>query len=413
MLVPTFEQEAQHPRAKTEHRLPHSFCPRLQAREQFGRDVGYLILDVGVDFRTRGPTSKTQRPTSPSPRSSTPSQEKVRIGELFSFLAKKAKSWHVLSLMSLRVLLISVAMIGGISAEENVLSEADREALLEKLKEVQAGAGGRAMERAGSALSAFRAAVGSDDKAHELYMKCVEKVRFQDEKLSAQQFREWRRKHKEKEDSDGFRRVLRHQLNWLLLTVEANAMEEGDEGELSTRAIAALDAIIGDEELEGDDFKILEEDVTKTVFALAYGISSDDKWPTSPAKLQEVYQHHILPPLAAKKNIPAFRSAWGKWVQQEANLQEAKSKSPGKGERSAAFDRFVVEKRPQMLWELEREVYGMGDQKGGALAMLKHLERFKGHKNEVQWTKEFLEILEPTEGVEALVDDSPTLGEEE
>lgn len=291
-------------------------------------------------------------------------------------------------------------MIGSVAAEVSVLSEADRQALLEKLKEVQEGAGGRAEKRAGSALSAFRAAIGSDERAHELYVNCVEKVRFEDEKKSAQAFREWKRRHKEREDSEGFRRVLRHQLNWLLLTVEANAMEKGKEGELSARAIAALDAIIGDEELEGPQFKTLEQDVTKTVFALAYGISSEKKWPGSPVKLAEVYKKHILPPLAEKKNVASFRTAWGKWILQEANLQEAKSKAPDKGERSAAFERFLVEKRPQMLWELEKEVFTMGDEKGAALSMLKHLADFAGHKSEVQWTKEFLEMLEPQEEAE-------------
>lgn len=300
-------------------------------------------------------------------------------------------------------------MMSGVLGQDDFLSEADRQALLEKLKEVQEGAGGRAEKRAGSALSAFRAAIGSDDRAHELYLKCVEKVRFEDEKKSAQDFREWKRRHKEKEDGEGFRRVLRHQLNWLLLTVEANAMGAGSEGELSARAISCLDAIIGDEALEAKQFKALEEDVTKTVFALAYGISSDEKWPVSPVKLDDVYKKHILPPLAKKKDVASFRTAWGKWILQEANLQEAKSKAPDKGERSAAFERFLVEKRPQMLWDLEKKIFEMGDQKGAALSMLKHLEQFAGHQSEVKWTKDFLEVLDPEATIEADAEEEPTV----
>lgn len=291
-------------------------------------------------------------------------------------------------------LLLTVSTLPVLS-ESSQLSEADRQALLDKLKEVQEGAGGRAEKRAGNALTAFRAAVGSDDGAHELYLKCVEKVRFEDEKRSSQDFRDWKRRHKEREDSAGFRRVLRHQLNWLLLTVEANKLDEGEEGDLSPRAVAALDAILGDEELEPKEFRILEGDVTKSVFALAYGVNSDGKWPVSPLKLREIYQKHLLPPLRRKREFVAFRSAWNKWILQEAKLQEAKSKSPDKGERSAAFERFLVEQRPQMLWDLEKAVFEMGDEKGGALAMLKHLETFSGHESEVQWTKDFLEFLEP------------------
>ena len=282
-------------------------------------------------------------------------------------------------------------------AEASVLSEGDRQALLEKLKQIQEGAGGRAELRAGSAVTAFRAAIGSDDRAYDFYVDCVEKVRFQDEKKSQQEFREWKRRHKDREDSPGFRRVLRHQLNWLLLTVEANKAAAGKEGELSSRAITALDAILGDEELESAEFRTLEQDVTKTVFALAYGISSEEKWPVSPVKLEDVYQNHILPPLAEKKEVAGFRSAWTKWILQEAKLEEAKSKAPDRGERSAAFERFLVDKRPQMLWDLEKAVFEIGDEKGASLAMLKHLEEFPGHKNEVQWTQDFLGFLEPAE----------------
>ena len=288
-------------------------------------------------------------------------------------------------------------MIGGLSAEEALLTDADRQALLEKLKQVQEGAGTRAEQRAGSAEAAFRAAMGSDDRANEFYLKCVEKVRFQDEKKSSQDFREWKRRHKDREDNEGFRRVLRHQLNWLMLTVQANEMGEDSEGVLSARAIAALDAIIGDKALEGEDFKLLEQDVTQTVFALAYGVGSEEKWPQSPVKLEDVYTKHILPPLEKKKDVAAYRSAWGKWIQQEANLQEARAKSPGRGERSAAYERFLVEKRPQMLWDLQKKLYEMGDQQGAALSMLKHLESYAGNKNELKWTQEFLEMLTPTE----------------
>lgn len=311
----------------------------------------------------------------------------IRYIPMYSFVLKTTLPFLALAIST-----------GSLSAaDEGPLSDSDRQVLLERLKDLQEGAGGRAEKRAGSALTAFRAAAGSDDRAHELYVKCVEKVRFEDEKRSSQAFREWKRRHKDREDSPGFRRVLRHQLNWLLLTIEANSASDDEEGALSSRAISALDAILGDSELEPREFKMLEDDVTQTVFALAYGVGSEKKWPASPVKLKDVYENHILPPLAAKKEVAAFRTAWEKWIAQEARLQESKSRSPEKGERSAAFDRFLVEKRPQMMWDLEKAIFEIGDEKGAALSMLKHLELFTGHKNEVKWTKEFFEILNPKE----------------
>ena len=48
--------------------------PRARGREPFGRDIGYLMLDVSAGIRTRDPTSKTQRPTSPALNPSAPPQ---------------------------------------------------------------------------------------------------------------------------------------------------------------------------------------------------------------------------------------------------------------------------------------------------------------------------------------------------
>ena len=142
----------------------------------------------------------------------------IRYIPMYSFVLKTTLPFLALAIST-----------GSLSAaDEGPLSDSDRQVLLERLKDLQEGAGGRAEKRAGSALTAFRAAAGSDDRAHELYVKCVEKVRFEDEKRSSQAFREWKRRHKDREDSPGFRRVLRHQLNWLLLTIEANSASDDE-----------------------------------------------------------------------------------------------------------------------------------------------------------------------------------------
>lgn len=294
-----------------------------------------------------------------------------------------------------RALAIVMALAGVVRAEPALLTEGDRQALLDKLKTLQEGAGGRAEKRAGTALAAFRAAVSSDDKTHELYLSCVEKVRFEDEKKSGQDFRDWKRRHKDREDSPEFRRALRHQLVWLLLAMEAQGASEENAGALGKKAVTTIDAILADKAALEGQLKLLEQDATKTVFALAYHVSLDTPWPASPLKLSEVYQKAILPPLKAQKDVASFRAAWTKWILQEALLLEMKSASPDKGERSAAFERFLAEKRPEMLWNLEKEVFQMGDQRSAALAMLAHLESFAGNQSEVKWTKEFTEMLEP------------------
>ena len=304
----------------------------------------------------------------------------------------------VLILVSAFVCLVPRLALG----EGELLSEADRQALLDRLKELEEGADGRAERRAKAALAIFSEASASSDLAHELYLKSVEKVRFQDQKKSSQDFREWKRRHRERQDNAGFRRVLRHQLHWLVLAIEAEDLELSDREALSLKALNSVEAILGDENLEAEQFKTLSQDVTQSVFALAYGLDLKSEWPGTPVNLKDVYSNHILPPLAAKKDYSTFRSAWAKWVRQEARLVEIKAKEPAqKGEVPVGVERFLVEIRPQMLWDLEKELFSIGDQKNASLAMLKHLQTYNGHKKEVEWTKEFLSILQPaSEGEE-------------
>ena len=121
------------------------------------------------------------------------------------------------------ILILAAATLGmaSVSAQEKSLSETDRELLLEKLKEIQETSNSAVIGRFGVAMAAFKEGMQSDTTAHDLYLKCIEKVRFEDEAKKTNEFREWKRQHKERTDTAGFRRALRHQLYWLVLTLEA------------------------------------------------------------------------------------------------------------------------------------------------------------------------------------------------
>ena len=68
----------------------------------------------------------------------------------------------------------------------------------------------------------------------------------------ASEFREWKKRHKERGDSPAFRLALRHQLNWLVLTLEAAQVD--DISVLSAKGVAVLESIIRDaEDLKGQD----------------------------------------------------------------------------------------------------------------------------------------------------------------
>ncbi|MDP0490937.1 MAG: hypothetical protein Q7Q71_07810, partial [Verrucomicrobiota bacterium JB023] len=93
------------------------------------------------------------------------------------------------------------------------------------------------------------------------------------------------------------------------------------------------------------------------------------------------------------------RQVWSKWMAQEAKLAEMKGNESETGGRSAAYDKFVLDRRPQLLWELEKTIFTMGEQQAAALKMLDHLQEYEGHADEVKWTNEFKALLElRTEG---------------
>jgi len=301
-------------------------------------------------------------------------------------------------MMKFGITAILLASMGFAWSETAILSEADRAAMLDKLKTLQEGAGSRAEKRAGTALSSFKAAASSDDRVHEFYVNCVEKARFKDEKKSSQDFRLWKRRHNERQDSPEFRRALRHQLNWLILSMEAKAASsESEVVSICNKATGCIDAIVEDQGVLKGKLGHLEGDVGNSVFAVVYGVSVDEEWPKSPLNLKEIYEKVILPPFLSQKNVEGVRAAWKKWITQEALVLELKQESPGKGERSGAFERFLAEERPQMLWDLETTVFGMGEERAASQGMLAHLQEFQGHKNEVDWTKEFVSLLSPEE----------------
>lgn len=280
------------------------------------------------------------------------------------------------------------------TARAEQLSPVDVQLLLDKLEELRKGEKGRRDSRYSVARSAFAAAVQSDAAAHALYLKCIEKVRFDDEK-SGQAWRDWKRRHKEREDTPALRRSLRHQLAWLLLTLEAAEKPE-DMMELAPMALERVDAIFVDaDDLRGEQSR-LRQSVLSTVFASAYGVGSIEveKWPMAPLQLGNIYENLVLPPLRQPAKVEQLRSAWIRRINYEGLMIEKwGAPARSKNDVSAGMDRYLTERRPEMIWEMEQDLFKAGDEKGAALRMLTHIERYLGHKNETKWIEDFEALI--------------------
>lgn len=310
-------------------------------------------------------------------------------------------------LFSLTAVLL-ITFTSGAGASE--LSEADRIALLEKLDKVEALSDQRVSGMYRKALEAYREAIRSDDATMDLYLKCYEKVNYEDQKRKSQEFRDWKRRNKERISSPSMRMALRHQLSWLLLSIEA-AKREGDVSALGERAISHLDQIFKHAEVMKEDRRILNENALSSVFARAYGLHIKiDEWPRSALDIAQIYDKVILPPLRYPGQVRSLRLAWKRRINHEMLVHEKWAQREGTtiGKKDAirppALEKFLAVTRPQLLWRMEVECFNAGDQKASALRMLGHLETYISHKNAPEWINEFQEMINPEEDPKVVPD---------
>jgi len=302
-----------------------------------------------------------------------------------------------------RLAALALIIANPIFAEEKPLSDIDRELLLEKLKGIQSTSDSTVKGRFGVALSAFKKARESDTAAHELYLNCIEKIRFEDEARKASEFREWKKRHKDRTDSAGFRLALRHQLNWLVLSLEAAQME--DVTSLSGQGISVLEAILRDaDKLKGQE-KLLSSPALSSIFADAYGVNNATApdWPESPLRIDEIYENVVLPPLRTADSLESLRKGWLKRIEHEGLLLEKWTNEGTAGkDRKPAFDKWLVEGRKDLMWAMEIDLFQSGDQQGSALRMLEHLKKNLTHKSAPKWISQFTRLVEggPTESEE-------------
>ena len=319
---------------------------------------------------------------------------------------------------AMRILaILMVAALTASAARSQTLSSADREALLEKLEKLHDTATSKVDDRFRTAMTAYLAAMASDDATLGLYIKCIEKVNFLDQQKKPSEFLEW--KHKEDVKAQladpAFRLALHYQLRWLVLTLQASS-EKANPKTLAAEAQELVDALFRDADKLNGQEKLLQAAVTSTEFAKAYEIGDlkKDKWPLSPINLEEIYGSVVFPPLRSPTRLAALRAAWIKRIQQEGIKVEAwtaatASKPPVKGPKGKPdhhssvasdakileYEKFLADRQPDLQWQMEVDLFRNGDESASALRMLAHLEKHITHKSARKWGEEFKNLLKP------------------
>jgi hypothetical protein len=280
------------------------------------------------------------------------------------------------------------------------LSEPEREALMDKLETLRDAAQTNVSSKFNGATAAFKQGMSSNSAALELYLKCVEKVNFEEKNRNGQDFRDWKRRSRQLEDP-AFAMALRHQLNWFSLTLRA-AADPGKIGKLSPDASKMIDSLmITAEEVDSKAARDeLKRPVTNTIFAQAYGLGAlqIEGWPMTPLPISEVYDKVILPPLRTPETTVALREAWINRIKCE---DLAAMRWTGNGDRakndplSPEYVKFLTETKPTLIWDMEMDVFKAGDQRGAAVRMLEHLEKYITHYEATTWENEFRSLVDP------------------
>lgn len=342
-------------------------------------------------------------------------------GEIFSNLAASLEFCSSnLNFMRISTLFICAAIAANAVHAES-LSDADREALLGNLETLSQSAKKALDERYGVALAAYRAGMATDSVAADLYRDCVEKVLFKEENKKSEDFRNWRAKESERLSEPSLRLALRHQLQWLALVVQVAAGKIEKE-KLPSEVMPMVDSLFEDPKRLQAHVEILNQGVSGTVFAKAYGIENMEveNLPLSPLDIGEIYEQVILPPLRKPEKLVDLRAAWVKRIltetarvehfgveqkkkdKQKPQRGKEKEEKVAMGKDSAQYLKFIEEEQPNLQWQMEVDLFKNGDEKAAVVRMYAHIQKHLTNFSATEWATELKELISPTKKSSAL-----------
>lgn len=307
-----------------------------------------------------------------------------------------------------RILTLALLVFGiPVLASAEPLSSVDRMELIERLDTLRGQAQNHALSRFDGASAAFKEGMLSNEAATALYMKCVEKVDFIERDRKASEFKDWRKRNDDRLDDEAHALALRHQLRWTVLTMKAAGQPDKAHA-LAGEALGFLDSIYQTPAELRPYTGVLAQSVGSTYFARAYGLAGYKipDWPMSPLdrnqqglRVDGPFHKLIFPALRAKRDFPALRAAWEKRIQFEEiakgfwSNEAIDKKAPGVSE---AREKFLIEDKPKLTWQMEADLFAAGDERVAALNMLKHLEDYLTHTDARDWESQFRELVSPT-----------------
>ncbi len=280
----------------------------------------------------------------------------------------------------------ALAAAGAARAQDELPDEV-REKILEKLEKLTESAVESKFGKFSSAATAFQAAAASPATAYEFYVDCYKLVYFDREGKSFSEFREWKAENAQKLRATEYANALQMQLQYLALTIRYINME--DQSQIVAPLSAYIDSLVANEKRIGRQRRVLQEDISLSVFAQAYRLQNaiiDQKsWETVPINLHGHFQRVILPILRESGTTDSIAAAWDRYIQLEAALVANR-------EDVGMEEEFKERRLPSLQWAKWSDVADHGGRPKAAAAMLALLEKNIHHDEAENWILDLTDV---------------------
>lgn len=300
--------------------------------------------------------------------------------------------------------------------------------ILKELEKVEAQIGQGRDSLLSTALAKFKAASANEAAALALYLDCYKLENFERKDLKQTDFMDWRDRNEARFKDDNFTKALLFQLEYLVMTIQAQGIE--DTKKLGP-VVAALQAFIAKEIVAvqetmkhtasgavevkdngkggpgggrgprggggGGDLGgssplagMLRQSVKSTEFSRAFKLDDhlkSKRWEYSPLNLAGIYANVIFPYYLAEK--PAELAAqWDARINAEMTLRKS-------GMSETEFAILQAEELPRLQWEKNNYLLTNNITAINALAdMLKIIQNNPNHPDAAGWLAEFKGVLQ-------------------
>jgi len=303
------------------------------------------------------------------------------------------------------------------------LTPGQLEHILKELEKVEAQIGQGRTSVLGTALAKFKAASASESAAVALYLDCYKLENFERKDLKQTDFMEWRDRNEARFKDDNFTKALLFQLEYLVMTIQAQGI---DDPKKLGAVVPALQAFVAKEIIavqetmkhtasgavevkdsgkggggrgprggggEGGGASplaaMLRQSVKSTEFSQAFKLDDhlkSKKWEYSPLNIAGIYANVIFPYYLAEKPTEVA-AQWDARINAEMNLRKA-------GMSETEFNILQAEELPRLQWEKDNFLLSNNISAINALAdMLKIIQNNPSHPDASRWLEEFKNVI--------------------